>query len=306
MKISHFIELYRNFGPKIALSAAMASSFKRAVPLKQRRILSYLKENYSGFISSYKSETSSQAKNSGIIWTMWWQGEENAPETVKKCLASVRSHKGAHPLKVITKDNFHDYIKLPDYILEKVNSGAITLTHFSDIVRFYLLHEYGGLWLDATIFVTSGIPENIFELDYYTIRLPFTQGKHSLVKNRWTGFLQASRKGGLLCKFVLNFFLEYWKTQQCLIDYFLLDYAVYIACTEFPECREILDSVPMVNCDIYRLGNLLNETWDLETFHAIERDTHFSKLTYKRKFYKRKFGHETFYGHLFAGEDSPG
>ncbi|MBQ2617710.1 MAG: capsular polysaccharide synthesis protein [Synergistaceae bacterium] len=298
MKISRFIELYRIFGSGIAWSAAAASRFKRAAPLKHRRVLDYLKENYSGFISGYKSETSNQSENSGVIWTMWWQGEENLPEVVKMCFSSFNRYKGTHTLKIITKDNYSDYIKLPDYILEKVNSGAITLTHFSDIVRFYLLYEYGGLWLDATIFVTGGIPEEIFELDYYTVRRPFPQRNYNFVKNRWTNFLHASKKGNLLCKFVLNFFLEYWKTQTCMIDYFLIDYAIYIAYTELPECRDILDSVPMVDCDLYKLESLLNKKWSLETFQAVERDTHFSKLTYKHHFLKHIFGHETFYGHL--------
>lgn len=305
MKITRFAELYRNFGSSIALSAAAASTFNRAASLKHKRILAYLKENYSDFISSYESETVKQGENCGAVWTMWWQGEENVPEVVDMCLASMKRYKGNHPLRIITKNNYSDYLSLPDYIFEKVNSGAITLTHFSDIVRFFLLHEYGGLWLDSTIFVTGGIPEDIFKLDYYTVRRPFPEKNYNIVKNRWTNFLHASRKGNLLCKFVLNFFLEYWKTHGILIDYFLIDYALYIAYTEIPQCRAILDSVPMVNYDIYRLESLLNDKWDVEVFRAVERDTHFSKLTNKRKFKKYRFGHETFYGRLCAEKDSP-
>ena len=121
---------------------------------------------------------------------------------------------------------------------------------------------------------------------------------YNIVKNRWTNFLHASKKGNILCRFVLDFFLEYWKTQQCMIDYFLIDYALYTAYTEIPQCRLMLDSVPEVNCDIYRLESLLNEKWNPETFREIEKDTHFSKLTYKRRFLKSRHGHETFYGHL--------
>ena len=306
MKISRFIELYRNFGSGIALSAAAASSFKRAAPLKHARILRYLKEKYKGFIADYKSalpEAANQANKNktespGVIWTMWWQGVENAPELVKMCFDSFNRYKGGHTLKVITRDNFRDYVNLPDYVFERVDSGAVTLTHLSDIVRFCLLYEHGGLWLDSTIFVTNGIPENIFELDYYTVRRPFPQKNYNIVKNRWTNFLHASKKGNFLCNFVLNFFLEYWRTQRHMIDYFLIDYALYTAYTEIPRCRLILDSVPEVKSDIYRLESLLNEKWSPETFREIEQDTHFSKLTYKRRFLKHRHGHETFYGYL--------
>ena len=306
MKASRFLELFRDFGPGIALSSAAASSFKRAAPMKHRRILAYLREKYGGFISGCESADVRQGGNCGAIWTMWWQGEDNMPETSRMCLASMRRGKGSHPLRIITQDNYRDYLTLPDYVLGKVNSGAITLTHFSDIVRFGLLHEYGGLWLDSTIFVAGGIPEYIFGLDYYTVRRPCPVRNYNIVKNRWTNFLHASRKGNLLCRFMLDFFLEYWKTHTSLIDYFLIDYALYIAYTEIPRCRAILDSVPVVNCDIYRLESLLNDKWDLEVFRAVERDTHFSKLTNKRRFRKSRFGHETFYGHLCAEKDSPG
>jgi hypothetical protein len=40
--------------------------------------------------------------------------------------------------------------------------GKMTVTHFSDILRFNLLKNNGGLWLDATIFVNKPIPEKYF------------------------------------------------------------------------------------------------------------------------------------------------
>lgn len=40
---------------------------------------------------------------------------------------------------VITKDNF------PNYIIEKFNKGNISIQQFSDIIRVYLMYNYGGI-----------------------------------------------------------------------------------------------------------------------------------------------------------------
>lgn len=42
--------------------------------------------------------------------------------------------------------------------------------HFSDIVRENLLYKYGGIWMDATIYMTSPFPDTIYNYDYYTIK----------------------------------------------------------------------------------------------------------------------------------------
>ena len=303
MKIKRFIELYKTFSPRVAFSAAAASRFFSASPWKHKTIVNYLKNKYADFISDYKSKLkkykSKNHETSGIIWTMWWQGEENLPETVKICHASVRENCKSHDFKIITKENFRDYINLPDYIFEKVDAGIITLTHFSDIMRFYLLFNYGGLWLDSTVFVTNEISESIFESEYYTVKRPLTPKNRNVAQDRWTNFLQASEKANILCGFVLDFFLEYWKTQKTLIDYFLIDYTIEIAIEEIPECRDILNNVPVVDYDLYRLENVLNKKWNAEIFSSVKNSTCFSKLSWRKSGRKKTFsGYETVYGHL--------
>ena len=96
-----------------------------------------------------------KSENNGNIWIFWWQGYDTAPLLVKKCIDSIIKNAGNHPVILITKENWKNYADIPDYIIEKVEKGIITLTHFSDILRMSLVSEHGGLWLDATIFVSS-------------------------------------------------------------------------------------------------------------------------------------------------------
>ena len=88
------------------------------------------------------------------VWTMWYQGEERAPDIVRTCLASMRANldPASFEIIVIDKDNINDYVELPQYIIDRVGTNY---THLSDIVRNALLYNYGGLWVDATYLFTD-------------------------------------------------------------------------------------------------------------------------------------------------------
>ena len=303
MKITRFLELYKTFGSDIAFSALMASRFRRAWKLKHKCILRYLKAKYSGFIADYADRPSITQNDNDIpaVWSMWWQGTDNLPEVVKICLSSVKKYCGIHPVKVLTRENFRDYVYLPDYIFDRVDSGAITLTHLSDITRFYLLYHYGGLWLDSTVYITNGIPDAAFESEYYTVKRRLTPKSTGAAQAKWTNFIHAAKKGSILCGFVLDFFLEYWRTQEKLIDYFLIDYAVRIAYEELPECRRIIDAVPYVNYDMYRLESILNRAWSSELWDTVKSASNFSKLDWRKPGRKTTFsGRDTIFAHLLA------
>lgn len=302
MKLSQIKRLYKEFGPEIAFSAAGASRFRSLAPWKHRCILRYLREAYAPLIAQYqqgpKGADRSDSQAPGTIWTVWWQGEDNLPEVVRLCHASVRRNCGDHPFKVLTQANYQEYVTLPGCVMEKFQAGAITITHLSDIIRFALLSQYGGLWLDSTVFVADRIPEDVFTAEYYTVRRPLRRKTRNVAQERWTGFLQAAHKDNTLCCFVFDLLMEYWENQKHLIDYFMVDYGLELAREDLPECRRLLDSVPFNNHHIEDLPSLLNSKWNPAVFKDLTSDTLFFKLTWKRQFEKTLRGQETFYGHL--------
>ena len=306
MDLEHKIRIFRNFGFRVGCSSVCSSALRRPMAItrwKDRCILDWLRKNYSSVIQKYKHNISGTVEKSGSnapIWTVWWQGEENAPEVVKMCFASVNRHKGTHPFRIITRDNFREYIGLPEHITRKVQDKTISFTHFSDIIRVYLLYQYGGLWLDATMLVTGNIPEEIFRREFFSIKSGFNPKSHAVTMGRWASFLQAAHKGSMLCGFALDFHLEYWKEQIMPVDYILIDYIYALAYEEFPECRELLDSVPVNNKDTERLMPILNQKWDSGKFAELSASTNFFKLSWKHKFAGVISGQETFYGHLAA------
>ena len=203
MEIKKKIVLFNEFGPLVGFSSACSSAIRYPMAItrwKDRCILRWMKEHYGDIIQKYKQKkicslNGENPVDPAPIWSVWWQGVENAPEMVKMCFASVNRHRGKHPFIIITKDNYQEYVRLPEYILKKVDSGVLRLTHFSDIIRLYLLTHYGGLWLDATIYVTDTIPEEIFSSKYYSIKPGFDPRSHSVTQGP---AIPSRRAGGLL------------------------------------------------------------------------------------------------------------
>ena len=141
-------------------------------------------------------------KNSPIgdtsnIWVCWWQGEENMPEVVKVCYRSIKKLSGKHPVVLITEDNLKDYVQLPQFIMDKYAAGIISRTHFSDILRFYLLKEYGGIWMDITNFLTAEI-DSFVPVDSTFYSYKHITEYNNVSQGLWTSYFNASGKGNII------------------------------------------------------------------------------------------------------------
>lgn len=98
------------------------------------------------------------------LFVYWDSGFEAAPPVVKQCLKSVKAHvPTGWQLHVISEENVAQYIRMPDFVREMVQTGNMCRAHYSDILRFSLLWHYGGLWLDATCLLTKDIPDIILD-----------------------------------------------------------------------------------------------------------------------------------------------
>jgi len=260
----------------------------------------FIDKKYKAIAGKYKSSASYEPDNYDTkttpIYICWWQGYDSAPIIVKKCIDSVKQHAGTHPVIVMTRDNWDKYVNLPEYILLKVQKGQISLTHFSDIIRMALLSQNGGMWLDATIFAYSDIPDAFFEMPFYTIRYP--NSKSSISKGRWTGYCIASNKNNPLISYCLDVFLEYWKTETDLFEYLFIDYLINYAYNSISIIKKIIDSVPETNVTVQGLQEVFNNPLNLDELKTILGKSVFFKLKWKKKYDESIDGQETMY-HYF-------
>lgn len=236
------------------------------------------------------------------IWVFWWQGEEEMPFIVKKCYENLQNNIPKEKCKVnlITKENYKNYVKLPSYIIEKVKLGKISLTHFSDIMRFNLLYNYGGLWIDSTIYLTTPLKEEIFERDLFTHRRVDLKSTN-ISKANWAAYIIGGKKNHILFKYINEALLFYWKIYDNQIDYFLIDYIIATAYKELPYIQEEINKIPYNNPEIFTLSKYMNKKYDEKFFEQIKNTTNIYKLTYKQTYFeKTKDGEKTFYGEIFS------
>lgn len=236
------------------------------------------------------------------VWMLWWQGEEQMPPMIKMCYQSiVNCFEGVAEVRLLTEANIYEYVSLPDYIEDKRKQGAITLTHYSDIVRFHLMNKYGGLWIDATYYAAKRAPKEIFESRMYTIRIPHPNVKHNndYIWYDWAGNFMKLPAGSVLGKFMEDSFLYYWKNSNILMEYYFIDHLLRIAYDSIPGVREEIEKCGFNNVGTHKLLTMLNEPLDKEKYGKLIDDTNFFKLTTKADY--RRFtesGQRTLFSYL--------
>lgn len=102
-----------------------------------------------------------------IIWQYWGQGFENLPAELKQCIDSVDKWKGDYSVIRLDDSSIEYYLDLPLYIQEA--KQYMSRAHFSDLLRVCLLSLYGGIWMDASIYMSGPVPKYVFENDFSSI-----------------------------------------------------------------------------------------------------------------------------------------
>ena len=80
---------------------------------------------------------------------LWFQGWDEAPPVCKLCLESWVHYNPDWKVHKLSLTNILNYV--PKEKFDKIMKVE-SWTHRSDLVRIYLLANYGGLWVDATNF----------------------------------------------------------------------------------------------------------------------------------------------------------
>ncbi len=225
-----------------------------------------------------------------IIWTCWWQGKENLPPVVKRCIESIRRYCQDYELRVITSENMEQYVKLPDYIMQKHKKGNITRTQLSDLLRVALLSQYGGIWMDSTVFLTAPLPEKILSAPFFAFHC------HELYQGQ-SWFLKAD-KNNVIIRCLKNLMFEYWKHENKMINYFLVYLAYDMVVTENAKCVEQWAKTPLIYDDCYELADNFFEPYKEQKWAEIKDKTSVHKLSWK---YKKEPAENSFLQHLLNG-----
>lgn len=247
----------------------MSQIAKWAQNSKDAWILNYLQESAKETLRKFHdNEEKGTYEDDAPIWVCWWSGEKDAPLLVKQCIKSIRKNAGLHPVIFIDKDTHSNYIDIPLYMMEKVESGRMGLAHLSDYIRISLIEKYGGLWLDATIFCSQEIPEDYFEIPFFTCKSHPTNCGY-LSQLRWTTFVLGGWKGNVFYKCLKEIFESYWSKEEIAIDYLFFDFLIELARSEVPEVLKQMESVPVNNSHRDDLQGAMNKNLSSKCWNEV-------------------------------------
>lgn len=243
------------------------------------------------------------AENGRIpVWVCWWQGLDSAPDIVKRCVESIYRYvpKDSAQIHFITFDNYMEYAGFSQVVVDRYNAGKISLTHLADILRVQLLNMYGGLWVDATYFISDNRIADIINDEAYTVKtvIPSWNGD-VIAKGKWAVNFLKFMKGSPLSGFCTEAFEIYWSLRDEPLDYFLLDRIIKVAYDNIPVIRKQIDGISANNISSLKLMEIISNSYDEAVWNDMKKDTFAFKLSYKEpvELYTED-GKETFYNKL--------
>lgn len=233
------------------------------------------------------------------IWICWWQGEDHAPDLVKKCIASIRKNipESVADVHIITFENYQEYVAFSETIVKRFQEGALSLTHLSDVLRAQLLCRYGGLWVDATCFIWDDrFTQNLILYPFFTRKQGGERNELDIVSGRWATYFIKGPANFSLFGFWVEAFEAYWEKYDSLLNYFIFDYMTAVAYDELADVKFIMDAVPVNNSGAELLIHWCNEPFDERKLQVLISQNWLFKMTYKKELVeKTPQGEATFY-----------
>lgn len=242
-----------------------------------------LEREFNPFIQNYSYSNRESIVNY-TAWICWMQGEENAPDLVRACIKSVRTHLTNFDVVILSESNINEYIKLPEHIMKKYHEGKISKTHFSDILRIAILCEYGGLWLDSTVLCTDAeFANKIIELPLFVYKVMNLDqnDEEAIMSSSW---LISAKSNNPILMLTRDILYKYWEIHNYLSNFFLLHLCFALAAR---KNRKEWNNIPMYNNRsphtlMFELGNKFdqhrwNEIKKISSFHKLTRHTEYGE-----------------------------
>ncbi len=97
---------------------------------------------------------------------------------------------------------------------------------------------------------------------------------------------------------IRDYFLEYWKKENYLVDYLLTDYLIVLAQRHAPWIAEAFNKIQPNNPQCDELFKILDQQYNEKQWGELSANTDLFKLTWKQDFPVEHDGEKTFYGML--------
>ena len=249
--------------------------------LKGEILTNYYARKYLPSINNFTQQGQITVENPETIWQFWENPEgQSTPKIVKTSLESVRKFKGDFHHRILEKSTMGNYSDLPGHVIDKFNKKQIGYAHFADLLRLNLLKNHGGVWIDATAYMTNFIPQYIVNEDFFVFLTGEKTGfPYSFMQNCFI----RSKKGSLLCEAWYKMCVEFWKNETQTLDYFQHQLMFKALILKHGTAKDLFNKMPHKPEDeTHQLAgdNLLGK-FDEKEWEKIKKLSFFQKTTFK-------------------------
>lgn len=254
----------------------------------------FIARNFSDIIKKYEHAVLPEScVIPKIIWVFWWQGEKSMPSVIKVCYNSLQRNANGRKVILLDQSNYTQYAHLPEYIIDKLVQGKISFTHFSDVLRVALLKDYGGLWMDAAIFVTKPIP--LHDGNFYSPRLN-EELQNTAHMSQWViGVMEAPKQMPLFL-YMYDLLIAYWKKYDGVFSYLMFDCFIKYGYEHIDWIKNLLSQRPIESPDLHSSRYTFSNEVDDDVLNNLISNNNFLSLTWRIEYPKyAENGKETFY-----------
>ena len=290
-KMARYRQILKYYGLKLTCvyflaqkSDKMFYDFRRKILLDF--VLKLRKEAQLVDSSNEKEEETTEFPK--IIWTMWQQGEEQMPETVKASMKTIKdfAKRNSCDFHLLTNDNLEHFVTIPKDITEKYKKNELTAAHYSDIIRFSLLYQYGGIWMDATLFVSPYATVEMFEGDFFSLNHPPIHPdkmERTICDFKWSGYCLAGQKGKSYFKHIRDILIYYVRKYPIFLHYLMMDYFILSEYDSNHEFKRLVDGLPILAPAerVLFFREYADKLFDENEWKDVLKTTPIMKTTYK-------------------------
>lgn len=166
------------------------------------------------------------------------------------------------------------------------------------MIRLKLLATYGGLWIDATMYLTKDLSDDYFVKPFYSIK-NYPVSNFSVSNYRWASFFLGATVDSLYFKHLAYVFEKYLIDKRYIMHYLMIDYFIDLLYRNDEYLKALIDSIPITNEHMHTLRENFNKPYNLQEWREWTSNTTIFKLTYKGELrYRDASYREAFFGFI--------
>jgi tetratricopeptide (TPR) repeat protein len=231
------------------------------------------------------------------VFVYWAQGFDSAPPVVRRCLAALRATNPDADIHELTDETYRYYVDIPEDIVLATGKNK---AHFSDLLRLALLEKFGGVWVDATCYVSEPLapnmelalnPGGIFAFNYAGARI--------------SSWFLACRPDSYAIHLWRAAMWLWWEKRAELVDYYLLHHVfemLYHLDAEFRVDWE--KGLRLPARPPHALQSAMLSPFDAEGFEGFLGNAFVHKLRHKYK--PHEVNSDSYLAYVIRGDVPPG